>query len=555
MGDERLRGRGMWPNLLGGASAWTARLRGLPWAWLALVGLGAHSLAACEPGSPARTDRQPTTSSAPSRLRRLSAREIRLAFRDLTDVEIDEARLPERADAVGYDNGPGLLDFSYDDTEKIASAAEYALREATRRHEDWVSPACARGEHADPAVCRTKTLAVAARAFRRPLTPEDESTLGALYDARLAERNGPRPFETTLLAAFMSPSFLYREEIGTSQRWAPALLPHEIAVSLAFMTTGSAPDEELTATARDGTIADPEVRRREASRLLASPRGRDTLRAFLEQWLEVRNIDRVAKDASVYPEFRAELAVELIRDVRATVDDTLAREGSLAALFTTRAAFPGKRLGAIYGVKVRTPFERVELDESRAGILTRAGLLSVHSASDGSGPIARGLAVRASLLCATLPPPPPGIARAVPSEKARTTRERFAEHTGNPRCQGCHSRIDGVGFGFEGFDGIGRARREEKGVPIDDSGMLFDADVADGPFRGVVELEQKVLTSEALRTCFVKHAMRFAFGHGESEADTALVHDLREQFSASRPIASLFADIAAHEAFVRRSSP
>ena len=528
--------------------------RGSPWAlaWLTLVGMTAFSLASCEPGSAAQTDKQPTASSAPTRLRRLSAREIRLAFRDLTDVEIDEARLPERTDAVGYDNGPGLLDFSYDDTEKIAAAAEHALREATRRHGDWVSPACSRGEHA---VCRSNTLALAARAFRRPLTPEDEATLGALYDARVAEHSGPRPFETTLLAAFTSPSFLYREELGTSQRGGPALLPQEIAVSLAFMTTGTAPDEQLTSTVHDGTIGDPEVRRREAVRLLATPRGRETLRAFLEQWLEARNIDRVAKDAAVYPEFRHELAIEMRRDVRATLEDTLAREGSLAALLTTRAAFPGKRLGAIYGVKVTAPFERVELDESRAGILTRAGLLSVHSASDGSGPIARGLAVRASLLCAALPPPPPGVPRAVPSEKARTTRERFAEHTGNPRCQGCHARIDGVGFGFEGFDGIGRARREEKGVPIDDSGTLFDADVADGPFRGVVELEQMVLTSEALRTCFVKHALRFAFGHGESEADAALVHDLREGFSTSRPIASLFADIAAHEAFVRRSSP
>jgi hypothetical protein len=289
--------------------------------------------------------------------------------------------------------------------------------------------------------------------------------------------------------------------------------------------------------------------------LLATPRGKDTLRAFLEQWLDVRNVDRLAKDPAVYPDFRPELALEMRRDVRSTLDDVLAHEGSLAALLTTRAAFPGKRLAALYGVEPTHPFERVLLDESRAGVLTRAGLLSVHSASDGSGPIARGLAVRASFLCAALPPPPPGVPRAVPSGKARTTRERFAEHTANARCQGCHSRIDGVGFGFEGFDGIGRARRSENGVPVDDSGTLFDADAADGPFRGVVELEQKLLTSEALRTCFVKHALRFAFGEGESETDAALVHELREGFSVSRPIASLFADIAAHDAFVRRISP
>ena len=95
----------------------------------------------------------------------------------------------------------------------------------------------------------------------------------------------------------------------------------------------------------------------------------------------------------------------------------------------------------------------------------------------------------------------------------------------------------------------------ENGVPIDDSGTLYDADVANGPFRGVAELERNVLASDALRACFVTHAMRFVFGNGESEADSALLRELTSAFVVDAPIAKLFADIAAHEAFVRRTAP
>ena len=45
-----------------------------------------------------------------------------------------------------------------------------------------------------------------------------------------------------------------------------------------------------------------------------------------------------------------------------------------------------------------------------------------------------------------------------------TTRERFAQHTANPVCAGCHQYIDGVGFGFERFDAVGRWRDTENGA-------------------------------------------------------------------------------------------
>jgi hypothetical protein len=47
---------------------------------------------------------------------------------------------------------------------------------------------------------------------------------------------------------------------------------------------------------------------------------------------------------------------------------------------------------------------------------------------------------------------------AVNAETPMTTRDRLAVHTSNPSCASCHSLIDPIGLGLEGFDNVGRFR-------------------------------------------------------------------------------------------------
>src|SRR5699024_11446904 len=44
------------------------------------------------------------------------------------------------------------------------------------------------------------------------------------------------------------------------------------------------------------------------------------------------------------------------------------------------------------------------------------------------------------------------------TDKPMTNRDRLAVHLTNQSCAGCHSLIDPIGYGLEGFDNIGRAR-------------------------------------------------------------------------------------------------
>ena len=58
-------------------------------------------------------------------------------------------------------------------------------------------------------------------------------------------------------------------------------------------------------------------------------------------------------------------------------------------------------------------------------------------------------------------PPDPG--------SAPTARERYARHSEDPVCSGCHSMMDPVGLAFENYDPVGLWRDTENGVTIDDA--------------------------------------------------------------------------------------
>ena len=124
--------------------------------------------------------------------------------------------------------------------------------------------------------------------------------------------------------------------------------------------------------------------------------------------------------------------------------------------------------------------------------------------------------VRERLLCQALPPPPPGVNAQPPAlDPTLTTRERYAAHSQLITCSGCHALMDPIGFGFEKFDGIGRARATEGGRPIDDSGEVRGSDGSDGSFVGVPGLEAHLAAQPAVEACFSTEWLRWATGQDD----------------------------------------
>jgi hypothetical protein len=171
-----------------------------------------------------------------------------------------------------------------------------------------------------------------------------------------------------------------------------------------------------------------------------------------------------------------------------------------------------------------------------AGLLSQPGLLGMLAYPDGSSPIARGVFVRKRVLCQELAPPPDVPIEPPSADPNATTRERFAEHTSNPACSGCHAHIDPLGFPFENYDGAGRWRTTENGTPIDASGEIIgiEDESAMGPVRDAEELSQKLAASTDARACVVENWAMYALGRRlDEELDACSMESLRRTFADS----------------------
>jgi len=171
----------------------------------------------------------------------------------------------------------------------------------------------------------------------------------------------------------------------------------------------------------------------------------------------------------------------------------------------------------------------VTLPESeRAGLLTQPGVLASTSHGNGHSPILRGVLVLGSVLCTPPPPPPDDVDIGIddaPGEDGPllTTREKLERTHGTAECSTCHDAIDGIGFAFERYDGLGRFRLEENGAEVDPTGMLRGEVVADA-----VELGEALAEDAQARECLATQWYRFALGRSEAAADSCEIRRLAD---------------------------
>ena len=409
-----------------------------------------------------------------------------------------------------------------------ALADDAADRVATLHPCDWTG---------DRAGCAGALVAaLGRRAFRRPLTDAELDRYQALATA------GGEPDEalaTAIHALLVSPHFLYRSELGEPRGDGTyRLTGWELATALSYQLIGTTPDDALLAAAGRGDLDDPAGLEREARRLLASPRARDQLGELALQWLGAEPVLTADKRPDLFPGLDAAARAALARETRAFAAHVVFDgSGRFDELLTADYTILDADAARFYGVPPPGDGGKVTYDGRRAGVLGHASVLASHAHSDQTSPIRRGLFVRRNLLCQELPPPPP-FAGGVPDvDPAATTRERFAAHTANPVCAGCHRYIDGLGFGFERLDAVGRWRETEHGLAIDASGTITDLEhLGTGTsvaYQSLPELGRLLADSQAAPACFARQYYRFARGVRETLAERCARLAIEHRFAAS----------------------
>ncbi|QQR90330.1 MAG: DUF1592 domain-containing protein [Myxococcales bacterium] len=387
------------------------------------------------------------------------------------------------------------------------------------------------------------------RAFRRPLSDEEIQEYMALF------QSGSDPaFEDGIVLAIQaflsSPNFLFRPEIGQNKDSQVAVLnDFEIATLLSYMLTESPPDAELLKAASEGTLQNPDTREAQLRRLFSE--SSETVSNFVTEWLLISDLSGLQKSSAVYPDFDASMAEAMLQETRTFAAEVLvSQQGGFRDLMTANYSWIGAELASFYGVP--HPGEgvvRVDLDPAqRAGILTQGSVLAKHARAEAGSPVKRGVFLWRAVLCQDLPDPPPGVP-IVPAEPVTegTTREHFAAHSADPACAGCHTIIDPIGFGLENYDGIGRYREEENGVPVDASGYVPEASASASPndstanpaadsgnFTGGVELSQVVVNDARAQNCFLRRLIQRSLGADlGSPDDTEIGQNVKAQFVQS----------------------
>jgi hypothetical protein len=498
-------------------------------------------------------------------MRRLSVREYNNVVRDLlADTTEPANQFGQEVYTNGFDNGSDSLTVQGTDVLAFQTAAESLAATAVGNNLPNLIGGCDTTQPAQ--VCVSAFLdTFAMKAYRRPLTTTERQRLQTVYAAGAATGGLHGGIQLMLEAVLQSPSFLYREELGAPDPSLPKgvlrLTDYEVASELSFLLTGSMPDATLFTAAQTGTLKTVDGIRREAKRLLASAQARPALRSFLHQWMATDQVATINKDATIYPSFNPALATSMAKELDQYFDHVLwSGTGSLRELLTSQISFLDSSLATtIYDVTgpVSAALPTMLDNQTRQGILTRAGFLAAHSDVDSSGPVPRGVFVLNSMLCrpplsppANVPPAPP-VADAIVAHQ--TTRQRFGMHLNQPFCNSCHAVIDGVGFGFEEFDGMGVHRTTENGSPVDTSGNLQGTDV-DGPFVGVSQLGQKLVGSKEVLGCYIKQAYRYAMGQEEGTNGKADLAAMQVNFDADSHMTDPFESLMADPSFVQRTT-
>jgi hypothetical protein len=497
----------------------------------------------------------PAFTAAPGTLRRLTVPQFRNAIRDLLGFEVD----PSKLDADSYSHGnSATISAAFAETPEPAVIRYHAaIEEAVDSvFADGAKRAaflgCTPTGMANDACIRGVMESKGRRAWRRPLTAAELDRLTAVATSAAAALESPvEGARWATVALLESPSFLYRPELGTVANGVQRLTAHELASRIAFLALNSLPDDTLLDQADQAGLGSPEAIRTAVQRLLDSPAGRESVTAFVDEYMAVFRIATQPKNPTIFGEYSPSLQAAMARDMKDTwavvaFDD----KTNIMDVFTTPKVVVNSELASIYGLDptglTPTTFATRSLpaDGPRLGVLSKAGFSSTFANQDFGSPTLRGKFIREELLCEhidfpTVPVPLPGI------PVGMTRRQQLEAHMTEPLCAGCHASMDPLGFPLEVFDGIGRYRTQDSGVTIDTTGDFDGTPVADARELGAV-----VATSVTARNCLIQKYFAYAMGREVRPEDGSVVNALAASFEASGfKLPTLILEIASHEAF------
>ena len=420
-----------------------------------------------------------------------------------------------------------------------------------------------------PAADANKLLAAfLPKAFRRLVTAEEVGKFVKIATDQMAKSEKPSFHDAMILAytaALSSPDFLFLQEPKGK------LNDYALASRLSYFLIGSMPDDALVAAAAKGKLQTPEGRTAEARRLLDAPSSKFFVRDFVDQWLDLREIDATTPDPKMYPEFDPVNKDAMIQETQLFFTEVLKNDLNLLNFVNSDWTFLNSRLASHYGIPgvAGAEMRKVTLpkDTMRGGVMTHASVLKVTANGSVTSPVHRGKWVLERIIGRPPSPPPPNIPAIESDVRGTTTiREQMVKHRADPSCAGCHAKLDPHGFALENFDVLGGWRtsyrvmsKVGKQVPKVEYRIGPDVQAADvlpdgRTFKAVDEYKKLLLSdSDQIARALTEKLLVYALGRDLTFADrstvSAIVADVKKKNYGLR---TLVLDVVQSETFARK---
>jgi len=228
-----------------------------------------------------------------------------------------------------------------------------------------------------------------ARSYRRvPTTAEYQ-----LYKDRLNEEyrhssNWHKAFVKTFSAILVSPEFLY---IKTGQG---ELNDFELASRLSYFFWSSMPDAELFEVAHSGKLKDPEVFKKQITRMYLDPKSERFMDSFVTQWLSLDKLGTMPPDkGGKFAQF-FKVEKDMKRETISYFKHVLLNNRSIEEFIDSDYTFLNDRLAKFYKIPFKGGSQKMQKvaipsNSPRGGIITHASVLTLTANGVETTPIAR----------------------------------------------------------------------------------------------------------------------------------------------------------------------
>jgi mono/diheme cytochrome c family protein len=401
--------------------------------------------------------------------------------------------------------------------------------------------------------------AFAERAFRRPLARDEVTPYTGMV---LADLENDVPLLDALRGGYRailcSPRFLYFHE-------TPGPLDdYAVAARLSYFLWNTMPDAQLVKQAEAGNLTKSWAVQKQVERMLADDRGKNFVRDFAAEWLDLSLIDFTEPDPRLYRDFDIIVQQSMLDETHAFLQTMVDEDLSVGNLVDSDFTFLNSRLSRFYQIDgvAGDELRRFALkpEYHRGGLLTHGAILKVTANGTTTSPVIRGLWISERLLGVHVPPPPENVPAIEPDIRgAKSIREMLAKHRADDSCASCHVKIDPPGFALENFNPAGQWRdayyveKRSRNSPPNQIDASYD--MPDGRhFEDFRSFQKLVLTKpDVLASNLVEKLVTYGTGTPVTFADRKSVKDVVDKCEESGyGFRSLLTAVASHQVFMTK---